>query len=146
MVLRHLLRLLRAYQAPKHGLVTLSDKGTPIISRHLLEQGTIAKTVKGRTSPLMVVPPLEGLLPPATIVITEEDLIQILTDLTHRTPGMNPPGVTEMEEAVEEEVAEEAEEMEEGAEEVEITVIRSPSILMPLLGGKPQKNGRSTTN
>ena len=111
----------------------------------------IAKTVKGRTSPLTVVPPPEGLLPPATIVITEEDLIQIRMDLTHRTPGTNPPGVMEMEEAVEEEAAEEeaaeeAEEMEEGAEEVEITVIRSPRILMPLLGGEPQKNGRSTTN
>ena len=45
-----------------------------------------------------------------------------------------------------EEGAEEAEEMEEGAEEVEITVIRPPRILMPLLGGEPQKNGRSTTN
>ena len=42
--------------------------------------------------------------------------------------------------------AEEAEEMEEGAEEVEITEIRSPRILMPLLGGGRQKNGRSTTN
>ena len=100
---------------------------------------TIAKTVKGHTSPLIVVPPLEGLLLPATIVIMEEDLIQIRTDLTHQTPGMNPPGVTEMEEVVEQAV-------EEGVEEAEITEIKSPRILMPLLGGGPQKSGRSTTN
>ena len=49
-------------------------------------------------------------------------------------------------EEVAEEVVEEAEEMEEGAEEVEITETRSPRILMPLLGGEPQKSGRSTTN
>ena len=87
----------------------------------------------------------EGHLLPVTTVATEEDLIQIRTTLTHQIPGMNPPGVMETEE-VAEEGAEEAEEMEEGAEEVEITVIRSPRILMPLLGGEPQKNCRSTTN
>ena len=117
---------------------------------------TIARTVKGYTLPLIMVPPPEGHLLPATTVTTQEDLIQIRTTLTHQTPGMNPPGVMVTEEVAEEaaeEVAEEAEEMEEGveemeegAEEVEIKEIRSPRILTPLLGGEPQKSGRSTTN
>ena len=102
---------------------------------------TIARTVKGYTLPLIMVPPLEGHLLPATTVTTEEDLIQIRTTLTHQIPDMNPPGVMETEEVVEE-----AEEMKEGAEEVEIKETRSPRILTPLLGGEPQKSGRSTTN
>ena len=65
--------LLHAYQAPKHGLATPSDKGTfQRMLRHLPEQVMIVKTTKEHMAL-----PLESLLPPATTVIMEEDLTQI---------------------------------------------------------------------
>ena len=138
----HLLCLLRAYQAPKHGLVTLSNKETLGIHRHPPEQVMIAKTVKGHIPPPMADLHLEDLPPLATTVITEEDRIQTRTDLTHQTPGTKPLGAMEMEEAVEE-VAEEAE---EGAAAEEIMETRTPKTLTLLRGGEPQRNGKLITS
>ena len=84
----------------------------------------------------------EDLPPPATTVITEEDWIQTRMDLTRQTPGMNPLGAMEMEEAVEE-VAEEAE---EGAAVEEIMETKTPRTLILLRGGEPQRNGKSITS
>ena len=140
----HLLRLLCAYQALKHGPATPSDKGTTQRKRgHLPEQETIGKIVREHKSPLMVVPPLEDLLLPVTTVTMEEGLIQSQTDLTHQTPGTKPLEATEMEEAVEEVTGEEEEEEEE---EEEIVGIKLPKTLTLLHGGEPQRNGRSTTS
>ena len=131
----HLLRLLRAYQALKHGPVTPSDKGTTQKKRgHLPEQETIVKIVREHKSPLTVVPPLEDLLLPVTTVITEGDLIQSQTDLTRQTPGTKPLGATEMEEAVEGAVAE------------EIMETRTPKTLTLPRGGEPQRNGKLITS
>ena len=76
----------------------------------------------------------EDLLPPATTVITEEDRIQTRMDLTRQTPGMNPLGAMEMEEA------------EEGAAAEEITETKTPRTLILLRGGEPQRNGKSITS
>ena len=130
----HLLRLLRAYQAPKHGLVTLSNKETLGIRRQPPEQVTIAKTVKGHIPPPMAVLHPEDLPPLATTVITEEDRIQTQTDLTRQTPGTKPLGAMEMEEA------------EEGAAAEEIMETRTPKTLTLLRGGEPQRNGKLITS
>ena len=76
----------------------------------------------------------EDLPPPATMVITEEDRIQTRMDLTHQTPGMNPLGAMEMEEA------------EEGAAAEEIMETRTPKTLTLPRGGEPQRNGKLTTS
>ena len=138
----HLLRLLRAYQAPKHGLVTLSNKETLGIRRHPPEQVMIGKTVKGHIPHPMAVLHLEDPPPLATTVIMEEDWIQTRMDLTRQTPGTKPLGAMEMEEAVEE-VAEEAE---EGAAAEEIMETKTPKTLILLCGGEPQRNGKSITS
>ena len=139
MVSGHLLRLPCAYQAPKHGLVTPSDKETLRMRRRPPEQATIVKTVKGHIPPPMAILHPEDLPPPATTVITEEDRIQTRMDLTRQTPGMNPLGAMEMEEAVEE-VAE------EGAAAEEIMETRTPKTLTLPHGGEPQRNGKLITS
>ena len=77
---------------------------------------------------------LEDLPPPATTVITEEDRIQTRMDLTRQTPGMNPLGAMEMEEA------------EEGVAAEEIMETKTPKTLILLRGGEPQRNGKSITS